>query len=165
MRIRSVWPQFWVSLTLAELPREVRLAFIALWNYADDEGRERLDYRLLKGALFPLDEDVTLEVLEKWVSEMAKQGLLILYSDAKGKPLYSIRSWKEYQHPNKPKKSAFPAPPKERNGSGTYEEGTRNVALPVGREGKGVERNGKEERRGPTALKDSLQTFTDGLRG
>lgn len=148
MRIRSVWPGFWTSLTLAKLPREVRLAFIALWNYADDEGREHCNYRLLKSALFPLDDDLTTATIAEWMGQMEAVDLICRY-EAKGGIYYAIRSWKEYQHPNKPKKSKHPAP-------GTYAERTENVLgtepSRVGstREGKGGEGNGRTT--GPTGL-------------
>lgn len=137
MRIRSVFPGFWTSLTLAQLPREVRLAFIALWNYADDDGRENCNYQLLKSALFPLDDDVTPTVLDDWIGQMERLGLVSRY-EAEGRVYYSVTSWKEYQHPNKPKKSKHPAP-------GTYAEGTTKVRrtepsrVGGGREGKGKE--------------------------
>lgn len=158
MRIRSIWPSFWTSLTLAELTREQRLCFIALWNYADDEGRERCDYRLLKSALFPLDEDVTPATLQEWVATMAAHDLLTVYGTG-GKTFYAIRSWNEFQHPNKPKKSQFPPP----NVGGTSEERPRNVrgTYPSLREGKGEEGKGRETN-GPTALKNLLPPVTRG---
>jgi hypothetical protein len=38
-RIRSVKPEVRTSLTVAAWPREVRLAWIYVWMYLDDEGR------------------------------------------------------------------------------------------------------------------------------
>lgn len=163
MRIRSVWPTFWTSLTLARLTLEERLFFIALITYADDQGRERCDYRLFRGALFPLDDDVTAERIERWMDALVALGLVLRYES--GGLFYAIRSWNEHQSPNKPKKSKFPAPPQ-----GTYPERRTNVSVhptPNGdgvREGKGREGNRKGMGRetsenGPTALGNLVDRF------
>jgi hypothetical protein len=39
VRIRTIKPSFWKSLSIASLPMEVRFFFVGLWNYADDAGR------------------------------------------------------------------------------------------------------------------------------
>lgn len=70
-RIRSVKPEIRKSLTVAEWPREVRLAWIYLWMYLDDHGRGLDDMRLLIAELFPLDRDVTEKKMETWIGLMA----------------------------------------------------------------------------------------------
>ena len=37
-RIRSIKPEFWVDEKIAKLPKATALFFIALWNFADDQG-------------------------------------------------------------------------------------------------------------------------------
>lgn len=37
-RIRSIKPEFWTDPTIAELPKATALFFIALWNFASDQG-------------------------------------------------------------------------------------------------------------------------------
>lgn len=37
-RIRSIKPEFWTDEKIAELPKATALFFIALWNFADDQG-------------------------------------------------------------------------------------------------------------------------------
>jgi len=70
-RIRSVKPEIRRSLTVAEWPREVRLAWIYLWMYLDDEGRGLDDMRLIVAELFPLDRDVTERKMDRWLALMA----------------------------------------------------------------------------------------------
>lgn len=57
MRIRSVKEGFWQSETLASIPKESRLLAIALLNYADDDGYFMDVPQVIRGALFPFDED------------------------------------------------------------------------------------------------------------
>lgn len=70
-RIRSVKPDLRRSLTAAEWPREVRLAWIYLWCYLDDAGRGIDDMRLIVADLFPLDRDVTERKMDGWLAVMA----------------------------------------------------------------------------------------------
>src|SRR5688500_13290725 len=37
-RIRTIKPEFWVDEEIAKLPKPTVLFFIALWNFADDQG-------------------------------------------------------------------------------------------------------------------------------
>lgn len=70
-RIRSIKPEMRKSLTVAEWPREVRLAWIYLWGYLDDFGRGIDDMRLVVADLFPLDRDVTERKMDRWLDLMA----------------------------------------------------------------------------------------------
>jgi hypothetical protein len=70
-RIRSIKPEVRRSLTVAEWPREVRLAWIYLWMYLDDEGRGVDDMRLIVAELFPLDRDVTERKMDNWLTLIA----------------------------------------------------------------------------------------------
>lgn len=70
-RIRSVKPEIRRSLTVADWKREVRLAWVYLWMYLDDEGRGLDDMRLVVAELFPLDRDVTERKMDGWLTLMA----------------------------------------------------------------------------------------------
>jgi len=59
-RIRTIKPDAFLSESLSSVPRGTRWTFAGLWTYADDKGRARDDARLIKAALYPLDDDVTL---------------------------------------------------------------------------------------------------------
>lgn len=60
-RIRTIKPDAFLSESLSEVPRGTRWTFAGLWTYADDMGRARDDARLIKAALYPLDDSVTLD--------------------------------------------------------------------------------------------------------
>jgi hypothetical protein len=115
VRIRSIVPAFWSSLTLAKVTREQRLFFEGLWSCADDHGRGLADPRWLKGQLFAFDDDLTPAILEEWLTLLASPAinLIVLYQGPKGQPLYAVRSWSEHQHPQRPSPSKHPAPPTE----------------------------------------------------
>jgi hypothetical protein len=55
-RIRSIKPEFFTSLTIGSLSERARLAFIGIWTFVDDYGRAVDDARLVKAAVFPLDD-------------------------------------------------------------------------------------------------------------
>lgn len=57
-RMRTMKPEFFKSRSLAKLPREARMTFAGLWTEADDFGNGIADERLLKGAIWPLDDDI-----------------------------------------------------------------------------------------------------------
>lgn len=46
-RIRSIKPEFWSDKKIADLPKATALFFIALWNFADDQGIFETDSRAL----------------------------------------------------------------------------------------------------------------------
>ena len=57
-RMRTMKPEFFRSRSLAKLPREARMTFAGLWTEADDFGNGIADERLLKGSIWPLDDDI-----------------------------------------------------------------------------------------------------------
>ena len=59
-RIRTIKPDAFTSDSLSSVPRGTRWTFAGLWTYADDAGRGRDDPRLIKAALYPIDDDTTL---------------------------------------------------------------------------------------------------------
>lgn len=107
MRIRTIKPEFFSSLTIHELPIPARLTFIGMWNYADDEGRERCDERLLKAAIWPLDSEIGPDEVVEHVAAIERVGLASRYEVA-GRCYYQIRNWHEHQTISKPRPSALP---------------------------------------------------------
>ncbi len=108
-RIRSVKPGFFASLDIAELPRDTRLHFVGLWTYADDHGRGVDDARLIKAAVWPLDDDITADDVERMQDELAKHDRIIRYAHA-GRLLFQVCGWDLHQHPNRPQESRYPGP-------------------------------------------------------
>jgi hypothetical protein len=78
-RIRTLKPGFFKSRSLAKLPRDARLTFAGMWCEADDHGRGIADARLLKGAIWPLDDDVTFLHVSAHVDMLAETGHIRLY--------------------------------------------------------------------------------------
>lgn len=108
-RIRSIKPEFCTSEAIAVLSIPCRLHFAMLWTHADDFGRGADNARLIKAALWPLDDDVDVDQIEAWQDELADSGRLIRY-EVEGRRYFQVVNWAEHQHPQKPKPSAIPEP-------------------------------------------------------
>lgn len=108
-RIRSVHPDICVSATMASLPAELERTFVRLWTHCDDHGRCQDNPRLIRAALYPLLDDMTTERVNVELEALSNAGLLWRYK-VDGCGYLQVRSWNEFQHPNRPKKSKWPAP-------------------------------------------------------
>lgn len=106
-RIRSIKPEFATSLAIADLSHLARLHFILLWTYADDEGRGVDDPRLLKAALWPLDESVSLLQVDELQAELCAHGRIRRYESG-GRCYFEVVNWAEHQKPQHPRKSTLP---------------------------------------------------------
>lgn len=131
MRIRTIKPEFWSSLTVSELPVAARLTFIGLWNYADDEGRGVFDPRLIRAAIWPLEDNVTVAKVQGHLDALTAARLITVYSDGT-RTYFSVNGWGEHQAISHPRPSLLPAP--SLTLPGTLPEPSRL-------EGKGRERN------------------------
>jgi len=108
-RIRTIKPEFFTSLTIADLPITARLTFIGLWTHCDDEGRCVDDARLIKAAVWPLDDRTAAEV-EEDLKAIAHKSLIIRY-EVDGRRYLAVRNWREHQRVNRPTPSRIPPPP------------------------------------------------------
>lgn len=108
-RIRSIKPDAFKSDTLSQVPRGVRWTFAGLWTYLDDEGRGRDNLRLIKAELYPLDDDVTIDVLDDDLKQLASLDAICRYSVG-GKDYVHATKWK-HQSINRPKPSIHPPCP------------------------------------------------------
>jgi hypothetical protein len=145
-RIRTIKPDAFTSDSLAHVPRGVRWTFAGIWTYVDDSGRGRDDVRLIKAALYPLDDEVSLSVLADDLDQLEKIGCLCRY-EVDGKTYIHIPGWRHQKisHPtpsqlpncsrHNPEDSG-PAPEPLPNDSGALQS---RSAL------KGKERKGKEQ--------------------
>lgn len=79
-RMRSVKPEFWSDQDLAHLSRDTRLLYIGLWNLADEHSRLRGDPRYVKGQLFPYDDDLTPDDIDKMLCRLADDGKAVRYT-------------------------------------------------------------------------------------
>lgn len=133
-RIRSIKPDFCTSERIAGptgLSIPCRLHFAMLWTYCDDEGRGVDNPRLIKAALWPLDDEITAVEVEAWQVELEAKGRIRRY-EVDGRRCFVTTNFKEHQKPSKPQPSKLPEPPQQgctpppegsRNGSGKVPEG------------------------------------------
>src|SRR4051812_5042750 len=107
-RIRTIKPEFFTSLTIADLTPEQRLTFIGLWTHVDDEGRCVDDPRLIKAALWPLDDRTSADI-EDDLRALTEASLITRYTLTR-KRYMVVNGWQEHQRINRPTPSRHPAP-------------------------------------------------------
>jgi hypothetical protein len=107
-RIRTIKPEFFTSLTIADLTAEQRLTFIGLWTHVDDEGRCVDDPRLIKAALWPLDDRTAADIADD-LRALSEASLITRYT-LKPKRYLAVTNWHEHQKINRPTESKLPAP-------------------------------------------------------
>lgn len=106
-RMRTIKPEAATSESLAEVPREVRWTFACLWTHCDDSGRAAWNLRLIKAAIYPLDDDVTIDVLGAELAQLEQVGAICRY-EVDGRAYLHVPSWPDHQHPNRPQQSKLP---------------------------------------------------------
>jgi hypothetical protein len=150
-RIRSVHPDICGSDTMATLPAELERTFVRLWTHCDDEGRCEDRPRIIKAGIYPVHDEMTWQRIDAELTELHNAGLIVRY-EASGKRYIAVKSWHEYQHPQRPRKSDHPTPPENapppprtladvsRNGAGgVREHASTSPGLELGEgEGEGV---------------------------
>ncbi|MFD5566602.1 hypothetical protein [Streptomyces cadmiisoli] len=107
-RIRTIKPEFFTSLTIADLTPEQRLTFIGLWTHVDDAGRCVDEPRLIKAAIWPID-DRTAADIEIDLKALTESSLITRYT-LNRKRYIAVTNWKEHQRINRPTDSKIPAP-------------------------------------------------------
>ena len=95
-RIRNIKPEFFTSEAVSELPIRARLTWIGLWTHCDNHGRARDNVKLIKAAVWPLDE-VTLKDIEEDLATLARHGRIVRYS-VRGKRYLVITNWGEHPY-------------------------------------------------------------------
>jgi hypothetical protein len=120
------------------------LTFIGLWTYVDDEGRGEDEPRLIKAALWPLDDDYTVECVDEDLELLAGAEFICRYKGRSGGMYLHVVNWKRHQYINRPRQSKVPACSVKAHGKLT--EGSRRRqgqhTSPSVLEGKGKERKG-----------------------
>lgn len=108
-RIRSIKPTFWTDEKLAELAREARLTFIGLISaMADDYGRLRGSPRLVRGSVYPMDDDITARDVEAHLAQLEGAGVIRRYA-VNGEQYIEIVNWAKHQKIDRPSDSLLPA--------------------------------------------------------
>jgi hypothetical protein len=109
-RMRTLKPEAATSETLTTVPREVRWTFGLLWTHCDDKGRCAFNPKLIKAALYPLDDDVTTDVVVDEIDQLEQIGAVCVY-EVGGRQYLHVPHWAEHQHPNRPQDSKLPPCP------------------------------------------------------
>ena len=108
-RIRSIKPDFFTSEAVSDLPMRARLTWVGLWTQCDDHGRAKDNSRLIKAAIWPLD-NVSLSEIEEDLITLADHRRIVRYV-VDGKGFLAVVNWHEHQAISKPSKMRHPAPP------------------------------------------------------
>jgi len=111
-RIRTIKPAFFSSLSNADLPIPTRMTWIGLWTYVDDKGRAVDDARLVKAAIWPLDDAYTAKKVEADLVTLEKAGKIGRYIHD-GQRYFAVVKWKDHQRIDKPQPSKLPPAPWE----------------------------------------------------
>ena len=110
-RIRTIKPEFWTSEQVMELTPLARLAFIAMWNFADDRGVHPASYKTLRAEAFAGDDNINADTVAGLVSEMLRERLVAEF-EANGKFYWYVTGWARHQKIDKPT-YRHPEPPGE----------------------------------------------------
>lgn len=142
-RIRAIKPDAFTSDTLSGVSLLARWTFAGLWTHCDDQGRARADVRLIKAALFPIDDATTLADIRGALDELEGINAICRYKVAE-KTYMHVPKWLDHQKINRPSDSKLPACPGCGGGIPTpsvepHEQITEESVSPHG--GKGKERN------------------------
>lgn len=105
-RIRTIKPEFWSDGDLAELPRDTRLFYIALWNFVDDNGVIEYKPKTIKALTFPHDHDLSIEIM---INQLISCDKLTKYNYEK--QIYiCCNKLNKHQKIDRPRKSMLPKP-------------------------------------------------------
>ena len=107
-RIRSVKPELRTSLTVAQWPREMRYFWVLLWGYLDDHGYGQDEPRLIKPDCFPLDDDLSVGDIDKWLQVIADAGSLCRFTGPDGRRYLHAPNWGDHQRPQHPARPRYP---------------------------------------------------------
>jgi len=107
-RIRTIKPDAFTSESLSSVPAAVRWTFAGLWTYVDDDGRGRADVRLIKAALYPLDDSTSVADIESHLRQLEQIGAVCRYM-AGGKQYLHVVEFVTHQRINRKSNSSLPA--------------------------------------------------------
>jgi len=149
MRIRTIKPAFWANEKMARLSVFSRLLAIGLLNYADDHGFFWANPLMVRGSLFPFEED-SKNVIRS-LSELESEGYIQLGKSSDGRAVGCVVNFSKHQRVDKPYPSEIQplAQFQERsaNDTGMFVD---DSALYSNRKGRGIG-IGKEEEKAPSA--------------
>lgn len=111
-RIRSVKPDICQHEVMAELSDGAERALVRLWTHADDDGRGVDNVKLIKAAVFPLNDEKTEDVLDELMDELEAAGFLQRY-EVDGRRFFQVPNFVDHQKPRHKVDSKYPPPPSD----------------------------------------------------
>jgi len=108
-RIRTIKPEFFTSEDVSALPMRARLTWIGLWTHCDDHGRTKDTVKLIKAAVWPLDQ-VTLQHIEEDLQLLSAAGRIVRYA-VDGNTYLAVVNWHRHQNINRMSRPKHPGPP------------------------------------------------------
>jgi hypothetical protein len=109
-RIRTIKPDVFRSRDACKVSVPARWTWVGLWCFADDAGRLEDDADAIKADVYLRDRDITAEVVEGHLNELAKAGLICRYEVASRHYLHSVK-FEQHQKPKNPSAPKFPPCP------------------------------------------------------
>lgn len=110
-RIRTIKPEAWDSEDLASVPVTAVLTFFGLLTLADDAGRFRAHPAIIHGRLWALRPEHTPVHVAADLEQLARAGLICLYTGCDGRTYLHIVTWTKHQKIDRPSASRLPACP------------------------------------------------------
>ncbi|AHY26963.1 hypothetical protein SEA_NAIRB_47 [Mycobacterium phage Nairb] len=111
MRIRTIKPEFWRSLDIAQLDWETRFIFIGLWSYVDDNGVGVDRVALIAADLFADDVErdarETFARVSRGLQRLFEAGRIARYT-VDGRDYIEIVNWSKHQKIDRPNKPRYP---------------------------------------------------------
>jgi hypothetical protein len=96
------------SEKVASWPIPIRYFWTLLWGYVDDHGKGKDSPLLVKADCFPLDPDITADVVDEWLWHLTEAQVIERYTVGEHNYLAVIH-WGEHQKPPHPTKDVMPA--------------------------------------------------------
>lgn len=79
-RKRSIKPEFFSDVDLADVSIEARYLYAGMWPWMDRQGVIEADARVHRVNTFPHDEKVTASKVQLWLNELVRAGFVLRFS-------------------------------------------------------------------------------------
>ncbi len=103
-RIRTVKPEIVSDEKIGKLSRGAECTWYRLISQSDDYGYQLGGVRRLLGVLYPINNEVTPDILSGWISELADAGMIRHRTTVQGTPVIEIVNWSKHQKVDRPGK-------------------------------------------------------------
>jgi hypothetical protein len=113
-RSRIIRPEFFDDEKLATISRDARYLFIGLWKCSDDYGVTKGHKLWIKSQVFPYDNDINENIMEKLLSELESIKVIEPF-EANDEHYYNIPKFLNHQKIDHPSKTRNPAKPSRKN--------------------------------------------------